>query len=152
MKEKETEKNIDEDGNLTLKLTSFLVEGCPLFKVLKGGKPCPYFGSDESCNTCSYHWPVIVKRILEKAGMKKLGCKKAKDRVKELEEELVRLSSARSDEPSTVIAKAGIQFMKGLLSRATTVVAGMEEKYDGKGIGSTHSDDSKEGGEGGEDQ
>jgi hypothetical protein len=148
MKEKETEKNIDEDGNLTLKLTSFLVEGCPLFKVLKGGKPCPYFGSDESCNTCSYHWPIIIKRILEKAGMKKLGCKKAKERVKFLEGELEKLSGARSNEPSTVIAKAGIQFVKGLLSRATVVVAGMEEKY----VGSTYSDNNKKGGEGGEAQ
>jgi hypothetical protein len=129
-------------------VVALLVEGCPLNKVRKEDKPCPYFGVDKTCNTCSYHWHILVKRMLEAVGAKRLGCQKAKERVKELEEEvdILKVENAtilsEMDDPLAIVAKKGLSFARGALSRASVFLDSMEDIY-----GSENAD--QEGEEGG---
>jgi len=85
------------DEETRSELARVLMEDCPLKNILKNEKPCPYFGHDMTCTSCTYHWQMSVGRLLKEVDVKRISyvrikeqLDKALERISEMEKEKVQ--------------------------------------------------------------
>lgn len=108
------------DPDTRERVARLIRESCPLAKVLVEDKPCPFYGMDGTCATCTQDWLMTADEVLKVAEIRRASYEKEHSKTRELIERVERLEMrdaqlTDSISRNVMSVKAGIRSLSELL-------------------------------------